>query len=161
MTLFVCRVTLFIPGWDQYRSLIQLRAMLAPDQTSDIVQPLVDDAQQGSGGMTRWGQANRNSGGHGRRLTRRLPGQHVRVRRARLDTVAALRALGAGASISDTRSGGHPVREWLAPWLALGYVPDLPSITLEYATDYFGIAQLAGFLGDTEKRERYLARAAN
>jgi predicted alpha-1,2-mannosidase len=77
------------------------------------------------------------------------------------DTSAALRALDAGASVPGTQSGGHPVREWIEPWLGLGYVPDQPSITLEYATDDFGIAQFAAALGDTEKHERYLRRSAN
>jgi predicted alpha-1,2-mannosidase len=63
--------------------------------------------------------------------------------------------------VPGTLSGGHPVREWIEPWLALGYVPDQPSITLEYATDDFGIAQFAAALGDTEKRDRYLRRSTN
>ena len=48
-----------IPGWDQYRALVQLRAMLDPVHTSDIVQSLVDDAAQGGGAMPRWEQAKR------------------------------------------------------------------------------------------------------
>jgi predicted alpha-1,2-mannosidase len=150
-----------IPGWDQYRSLIQLRAILAPEQTSDIIQSLVDDALQGGGGMPRWEQANRNSAG----MVGDSPGVYVANAYAfgarDFDTSTALRALDAGASIPGTLSGGHPVREWLEPWLALGYVPDQPSITLEYATDDFGIAQFAAALGDTEQRDRYLRRSTN
>jgi putative alpha-1,2-mannosidase len=77
------------------------------------------------------------------------------------DTAAALDALDGGASAPGSQSGGHPVREWLEPWLSLGYVPDQPSISLEYAADDFGIAQLAGFLGQTARRDAYLRRAAN
>jgi predicted alpha-1,2-mannosidase len=149
-----------IPGWDQYRSLIQLRAMLAPEQTSDIIQSLVDDALQGGGGMPRWEQANRNSAG----MVGDSPGVYVANAYAfgarEFDTRAALHALDAGASVPGTRSGGQLVREWLDPWLSLGYVPDQPSISLEYATDDFGIAQLAGFLGDGARRDAYLRRAA-
>jgi predicted alpha-1,2-mannosidase len=150
-----------IPGWDQYRSLIQLRSILAPEQTSDIIQSLVDDALQGGGGMPRWEQANRNSAG----MVGDSPGVYVANAYAfgahEFDTSAALQALDAGASVPGTRSGGHPVREWLEPWLGLGYVPDQPSITLEYATDDFGIAQFAAALGDTEKHDRYLLRSAS
>ena len=63
------------------------------------------------------------------------------------DTSAALQSLDRGASVPGTLSGGHPVREWIEPWLAQGYVPDQPSITLEYATDDFGIAQFAQAAG--------------
>jgi predicted alpha-1,2-mannosidase len=150
-----------IPGWDQYRSLIQLRAMLAPDQTSDIIQSLVDDALQGGGGMPRWEQANRNSAG----MVGDSPGVYVADAYAfgarDFDASAALGALDRGASAPGTPSGGHAVREWLEPWLSLGYVPDQPSISLEYAADDFGIAQLAGALGDDATRQRYLGRAAN
>lgn len=150
-----------IPGWDQYRSLIQLRAMLAPDQTSDIIQSLVDDALQGGGGMPRWEQANRNSAG----MVGDSPGVYVASAYAfgarDFDTSAALQSLDRGASVPGTLSGGHPVREWIEPWLAQGYVPDQPSITLEYATDDFGIAQFAQAVGDTEKHDTYLARSAN
>jgi predicted alpha-1,2-mannosidase len=150
-----------IPGWDEYRSLIQLRSILAPEQTSDIIQSLVDDAVQGGGGMPRWEQANRNSAG----MVGDSPGVYVANAYSfgarDFDTAAALRALDAGASVPGTQSGGHPVREWIEPWLGLGYVPDQPSITLEYATDDFGIAQFAAALGDTEKHDRYLLRSAN
>ena len=150
-----------IPGWDQYRSLIQLRAILAPDQTSDIIQSLVDDALQGGGGMPRWEQANRNSAG----MVGDSPGVYVANAYAfgarAFDATAALEALDRGASEPGAQSGGHVVREWLEPWLSLGYIPDQPSITLEYAADDFGIAQLAGFLGKSAMRDAYLSRAAN
>lgn len=148
-----------IPGWDQYRSLVQLRAILAPDQASDIVQSLVDDAQQGGGGMPRWEQANRNSAG----MVGDSPGAYVASAYAfgarEFATSDALRAIDFGASSPEATSGGHPVREYLEPWLRLGYVPEQPSITLEYAIDDFAIAQFAAALGDTATRDRYLARA--
>jgi predicted alpha-1,2-mannosidase len=150
-----------IPGWDEYRSLVQLRAMLAPDQTSDIIQSLVDDALQGGGGMPRWEQANRNSAG----MVGDSPGVYVANAYAfgarDFDTSAALQSLDRGASMPGTLSGGHPVREWIEPWLAQGYVPDQPSITLEYATDDFGIAQFAQALGDVQTHDTYLARSGN
>ncbi|HEX8968724.1 MAG TPA: GH92 family glycosyl hydrolase, partial [Chloroflexota bacterium] len=149
-----------IPGWDQYRTLIQLRSMLAPDQTSDIVQSLVDDAAQGGGGMPRWEQANRNSAG----MVGDSPGPYVASAYAfgarEFDTQAALAALDFGASVPGATSGGHAVREWLEPWQRLGYVPDQPSISLEYAVDDFAIAQLALALGDRERYAIYAARAA-
>jgi predicted alpha-1,2-mannosidase len=150
-----------IPGWDEYRSLIQLRAMLVPDQASDIIQSMVNDALQGGGGMPRWEQANRNSGG----MVGDSPGPYVANAYAfgarQFDTAAALEALHYGASDPAATSGGHLVREWLEPWMRLGYIPDQPSITLEYAIDDFAIAQFANALGEFDKRDNYLLRASN
>jgi predicted alpha-1,2-mannosidase len=135
--------------------------MLATDQTSDIIQSLVNDALQGGGGMPRWEQANRNSAG----MVGDSPGVYVANAYAfgarSFDTAAALHALDNGASVPGTVSGGHPVREWMEQWIGIGYVPGQPSITLEYATDDFGISQLAGALGDVAKHDLYLQRAAN
>ena len=75
-----------IPGWDQYRTLFPLQSILAPDETGDVAQSLVDDAEQGGGGMPRWQQASRNSAGMCRRLAH---GHHCRslcLRRARTST---------------------------------------------------------------------------
>jgi predicted alpha-1,2-mannosidase len=150
-----------IPGWDEYRSLIQLRAILAPAQTSDIIQSLVDDASQGGGGMPRWEQANRNSAG----MVGDSPGAYVASAYAfgarEFDAQSALAALDFGASVAGAQSGGHRVREFGEPWLSMGYIPEQPSITLEYATDDFAIARLASALGREDVAERYLARAAN
>jgi predicted alpha-1,2-mannosidase len=149
-----------IPGWDEYRSLVPLRAILAPDQMSDIIQSLVDDAQQGGGGMPRWEQANRNSAG----MVGDSPGPYVAGAYAfgarDFSAQAALRALDFGASDPAATSGGHAVREYLEPWLRLGYVPEQPSITLEYAIDDFAIAQFAAALGAADLHDRYAGRAA-
>ena len=53
------------------------------------------------------------------------------------------------------------MREYELPWQQLGYVPDQPSITLEYATDDFALAQLASTLARSDLQQRYAARAAN
>ena len=148
-----------IPGWDQYRSLVQLRSILAPAEMSDILQSLVDDALQGGGGMPRWEQANRNSAG----MVGDSPGAYVASAYAfgarDFSVEDALRALDAGAANFNITSGGHPVREYVEPWLLLGYVPDQPSITLEYAIDDFAIGQLAAALGDLDTYQRYMHRA--
>ena len=148
-----------IPGWDQYRSLVQIRTLLAPAEMSDILQSLVDDALQGGGGMPRWEQANRNSAG----MVGDSPGAYVASAYAfgarDFGVEDALHALDAGASSVGATSGGHPVREYVEPWLLLGYVPDQPSITLEYAIDDFALGQLAAALGDLDTYQRYLNRA--
>jgi predicted alpha-1,2-mannosidase len=150
-----------IAGWDQYRALIQLRSILAPDQASDIVQSLVNDAQQGGGGMPRWEQANRNSAGMVGDSPAVLVANAYAFGARDFDASAALAALDYGASNPSAQSGGHAVREYLDPWLQHGYVPEQPSITLEYASDDFALAQFAQALGRTDLYERYASRAAN
>jgi predicted alpha-1,2-mannosidase len=150
-----------IAGWDQYRALIQLRALLDPSGTSDILQSLVDDATQGGGGMPRWEQANRNSAGMVGDSPAVLIANGYAFGARDFDTPSALAALDLGASDPGATSGGHPVREYLDPWVRLGYVPDQPSISLEYATDDFSIAQFAHALGREDVYDRYAARAAN
>jgi len=52
------------------------------------------------------------------------------------------------------------VREFGDAWLRLGYVPEQPSITLEYATDDFALAQFARSVGRQDLYDRYASRAA-
>src|SRR6185437_9967059 len=48
-------------GWDIYRSWIQLVALLAPKDTSDIVRSLVDSGQQ-CGALPRWAYGDADTG---------------------------------------------------------------------------------------------------
>ncbi|HWE63522.1 MAG TPA: GH92 family glycosyl hydrolase, partial [Chloroflexota bacterium] len=151
------------PGWDMYRSLIGLLALVNPGQTGDMLQSLVEDAAQGGGALPRWQVANDNSDG--------MVGdsQDVVIATAyalgirHFDTRAALQAMDRGASDLTARSGRYAPREGLSDYLRLHYVPaTLPgsaSITLEYATDDFAIAQFAAALGDQPLYARYRQRA--
>ena len=51
--------------WDTYRTQAQLVAMLYPEQSSEMMQSLVDFADQ-SGGYGRWILANIETGDHAR-----------------------------------------------------------------------------------------------
>lgn len=153
------------PGWDMYRSEIDLLALLEPKETSDMLQSLVADAQQGGGGLPRWEVANDNSAG----LVGDSPDVVIAMSYAfgvrNFDTQAAWQAMNAGASLPGTRSGQYPVREGLSDYLQLGYVsaqtPLSASITLEYAIDDFAIAQFSQALGKSDASMTYLQRAHN
>ncbi len=155
------------PGWDMYRSLIDLLALLEPHETSDMIQSLVADAQQGGGGLPRWEVANDNSGGMvGDSLDVLIATSYAFGARD-FDTKAALQAMEAGASYQGTHSGRYKVREGLSDYLNLGYVSTQGSpgasaaITLEYAIDDFAIAQFARMLGKIDAYQTYLERAHN
>lgn len=156
-----------IPGWDQYRSLAPLAAILTPKVSSDIMQSLVNYAQQDAGvranggGLPRWEQVNRNSGGmvgDGDDII--IASAHAFGAR-NFDVKGALAAMVKGASQPGTTSDGAEVREGLQDYLTLGYVPGAVSATLEYCTADFALAQFAEALGDREKHSGYLGRAQN
>ena len=58
-----------IPAWDEHRSHAPLMAIVARQESGDVMQSLVNYARQDAsvrptgGGMPRWQQVNRNSGG--------------------------------------------------------------------------------------------------
>lgn len=151
------------PGWDMYRSLIGLRALLEPRETGDMLQSLVEDAAQGGGGLPRWEVANDNSGGMVGDSQDIVIATSYALGVRGFDARAALRAMLRGASDPSARSGRYPPREGLAEYLARGYVPDTlrgsASITLEYAADDFAIAQFADALGERALAAAYLARS--
>jgi predicted alpha-1,2-mannosidase len=147
-------------AWDNYRSLIPLQAIIAPQEASDIMQALVTMSQQDSGGgLPRWQQANGNSGGMvGDGPLPGIASAYALGVRG-FDTQAALAAMERNASNPATRSGGHAVREGLADYLDRGYVAGAASVTLEYQTADFALGQFAGALGDEARRKLYVDRA--
>src|SRR5581483_10060228 len=153
------------PTWDMYRSLMPLLAILASEAGS-MMQSLVNDAlEDPSGGLPRWEHANTNSGGMaGDGPDAVIAGVYAFGTRD-FDAAAALAAMDKGASQVGTTSAGQLVRPGLADYLQLGYVSTAysgsASLTLEYATDDFSIAQFAKALGDQARYTSYLKRAQN
>ncbi len=156
-----------IPAWDQYRSLAPLVAILTPDESSDILQSLVNYAQQDAsvrphgGGLARWQQVNRNSGGMVGDGDDMIIASAFAFGATQFDTRGALAAMDSGASQPGTTSDGFEVRRGLKDYLALGYVPGEVSVTLEYCQADFALAQFAKALGDRQKYVRYQNRAQN
>ena len=147
-----------ITGWDHSRTLAQLRALLAPGETSDVLQSLVDDAQQGDGHIPRWEQANADS--HG------MNGDGGAMVIAEAYALGA-RDFDATGALAAIDQGMPKIREHLTDYLNLGYVPaDLgdgnsAAVTLEYAAADFAIAQFAQALGDDGKFTTYSQRSHN
>jgi predicted alpha-1,2-mannosidase len=152
-------------GWDNYRSEMPLLATIAPE-ASDMMQSLVNDAQQDpSGGLPRWQHANTNSGGMVGDSQDVVIATAYAFGATSFDAQGALMAMDKGASVLGTRSAGHTVREGLSDYLNLGYVSTSTggsaARTLEYVNDDFAISQFAQALGDTGLHDLYLARAQN
>lgn len=154
-------------AWDNYRTEMPLLAVVVPRQAADMMQSLVNMAEQDravrpdGGGLPRWEQANANSGG--------MEGDDQDIVIASVYALGvhdfeANKALGImerGASVVGTTSGGLPVRRGLSDWLKKGFVPFEGSLNLEYANDDFAISQLALALGEKEGYLTYLKRSEN
>ncbi len=146
-----------IAGWDQYRSLIQLRAVLAPAEASDIAQSLVNDAVQGDGHLPRWEQTNADS--HG------MIGDN--------GSLVIAQAYAFGATAFDTRgalnamlNGQAKIREGLVDYQKLGYVAaehqgNSVSVTEEYSIADFAISTFAQTLGNVSVATLYRQRSNN
>ena len=158
--------------WDIYRSEIQLESLLEPRAVGDMVQSLVDDAEQ-TGWLPKWaivaGDTSQVNGDSADPIIADAYAMGVR----NFDVAAALRAMVKGATQNETGHGLEIERQYLSQYLSQHYVNasslDLTSIdysiggsvTLEYAIDDFAIARLASSLGDHALASTMIRRAAN
>ena len=154
-------------GWDVYRSQVQLLGWLAPKEASDMAQSMVADATAAGGGFPKWPMGNSDdcimAGDSGTLVVANLwafGGKNF-------DTAGALRIMEKSANEPGVRTGGCELRPGLTEYINRGFIPfdllkDAPMAnTLEFAVADSAIAQLAGSLGDSGKRDRYLMRAQN
>ncbi|MEU3242274.1 GH92 family glycosyl hydrolase [Streptomyces sp. NPDC006875] len=147
-------------GWDVYRSQVQLVALLAPAEASDIAQSVLDQGLQ-AGYFDRWTLAN---GGTGVMVGDPLPVIASAVHAfgaTDFDARGLLRAAMAGRE-DDRQRPGHRQYD------TLGYVPagakgvwGPAATTLEYAVSDYALAQLAGRLGDTAAHRTLLTASGN
>ncbi len=156
-----------ISSWDMYRTLFPLLAVIAPNQTSDMAQSLINDAKHDSGGgLPRWNQVNGNSAimsGDGPDILVSWP---YAFGATNIDTASALSAMKHGASDPSATSAGHLAREGDAEYLNVGYVETDTGIhsasqTLEYVSDDLSIAQFARATGNNADYVTYMKRAQN
>jgi predicted alpha-1,2-mannosidase len=133
--------------WDIYRNPIQLQALLMPSRVSDMMQSLVNDAEQ-SGWLPNWEAANDVTYVMGGDSPAAFITSAYAFGARNFDTAAAFKYLWQGATqpgIGPHDGEQHP---FLADYLKYGYVPQdrdgmSASRALEYANDDFVIAQFA------------------
>jgi predicted alpha-1,2-mannosidase len=158
--------------WDIYRSEIELVSLVAPHQAGDMVQSLVNDADQ-DGWLPKWaiadGDESQMNGDSADPIIAAAYAFGVR----NFDVKAALRAMVKGATRNETGHGLEIERQYLSQYLSHHYVNaaslDLTSIdysiggsvTLEYALDDFSIAQMALAEGDNSLYRSMMSRAHN
>jgi len=152
-------------GWDIYRSQIPLVALLFPEEAGDMMQSLVNAAEQG-GGLPLWPVANDESGAMvGDPSTAGIASAYALGAR-RFDARAALRAMVRNATDPEARSRSYPARSALADYVKLGYIPmeqkglrGSPSVALEYETADFALAQFARGQGDLRTHREMMRRS--
>jgi predicted alpha-1,2-mannosidase len=137
--------------WDTYRGQVQLLALLAPQQASDIVRSLLADGQQ-LGRLPRWPVAAAETGLMIGDPSDLVIADAYAFGAHGFDAALALRAMVAGAASPRERPG-------LAAYLKLGYIPGAAATTLEYSTADFAISQLAAALGDAPNAQAALTRS--
>jgi predicted alpha-1,2-mannosidase len=162
-------------GWDIYRSEIPLLAAVAPEQTGQMVQSLVHDAEQG-GWLPKWPVAGAYTGMMGGDSADAIIAEAYAFGVRNFDVKAALAAMVKGATqvqtSGDLGQGYYTERPGLDSYLGKGYVtndgsadgsavPDGASLTLEYATDDAAIAAFAKAVGAGDTYRTFLRRSQN
>ncbi|HTR81088.1 MAG TPA: GH92 family glycosyl hydrolase [Bacteroidota bacterium] len=156
-------------GWDIYRSECQFLAMIAPNESGDMAQSLLNDYRQG-GTFPRWGVPNEDSGVMmGDPAAPIIAGFYAfGAKNFDLhDVLSGLVKAATDSSVYAPRTRTHE-RDALEDYLTLGYVPEHQqggygnvSMTLEYASADFALAQFAESLGDTHDYELLMNHAQN
>jgi predicted alpha-1,2-mannosidase len=150
--------------WDIYRSEIPLLAVLAPQQTSDMMESLVRDAGQ-AGWLPRWPQANGDTGVMVGDPADPAIANAYRFGARNFNARSALRFMVRGATVSGAGLHGDRERPGLSGYLRNGYVAarryGSAAMTLEYASDDYSIAQLARELGRRMLSHTFLRRSEN
>ncbi|KPI21132.1 alpha-1,2-mannosidase [Actinobacteria bacterium OK074] len=148
-------------GWDVYRSEVQLLALLAPKEAGDIAQSMYDQAHQAGDVWDRWSVNNDFNGVMNGDPYHSILASMYAFGATGFDAKDALTSMVKGATRVQPSGARYVERYGLADYEKLGYLPGDPSTTLEYTSADFGIAQLAGRLGDASTRAEFMGRAQN
>ncbi|WP_324192802.1 GH92 family glycosyl hydrolase [Nocardia transvalensis] len=145
-------------GWDVYRSEVQLLALLAPKETSDIARSMVIFAREG-GAWDRWTVANDYTGVMNGDPYHIIVASVYAFGATDFDADEALSLMVEGATMPGRNRQNYEERPGLADYLRLGYVPDRAADTLEYTSADFAIAQFAARLEVPSTCDAFLKRA--
>ncbi len=156
---------------DIYRSEVPLLAVLLPGPTSQMVQSLLNDANQTSGGfLPKWVIANNDASQWDGDSVDPLIADAYAYGARGFDLERALKVMIHGATVPEA---GFAERPNLTEYLSQGWVPALTyditsypytdggSETLEYSIDDFSISRLARAAGDRAEAAVFAKRGQN
>lgn len=146
-------------AWDTYRTQCQLLAMLYPDESSDMMQSLVDFAEQ-SGGYGRWILANIETGVMHGDPTPIIISNSYAFGARNFDIAKAYEYMRKGALVPGTYSQNVEVRPELNTYIEKGI--ENASLCLEYTSADYAIGQFAlQAMKNEEDAALFMARAKN
>ena len=108
-------------GWDVYRSLISLRAVLDPAETSDMMQSLVNDAAH-CGALPRWVLNHHETGVMAGPSGIQMVAQGYAFGARAFDAQAALAAMQRMQNLPGTAGSGHLSEAGRGSYLQYGYI---------------------------------------
>jgi predicted alpha-1,2-mannosidase len=151
--------------WDIYRNTVQFQALLDSARSSDMMQSLVNDAQQ-SGWYPRWPAANDVTYVMGGDSPTAVIASAYAFGAHNFDTGAAIDSMVKAGTQPGMGPHHNSERPFLSEYLKLGYSPNdkdeiSASRTLEYSNDDFAIAQFAKGLGNTAAYKSFLKQSQN
>jgi len=152
--------------WDTYRNLVQFHSLLFPEQTSQMMQSLVRDAEQ-SGWLPRWPVANDVSYVMGGDSSAILLSSGYAFGANAFDHASAAKFMLKGATQPGTGLHGGSQRPGLAEYLSKGYIPagdnneSGASVTVEYASADFAISTFLEAQGDKDNAAKLLRSSQN
>jgi predicted alpha-1,2-mannosidase len=145
--------------WDTYRAQGQLVAMLYPEESSDMMQSLVDFADQ-SGGYGRWILANIETGIMQGDPTPILIANSYVFGATNFDVQQAYNHMKHAATIPLLRSQDQEIRPHLTEYLRDGHT--FASMMLEYTSADFAIGQFAlQAINNKEDGDYFIKRSQN
>ena len=151
--------------WDIYRNTVQWQALFEPERASDMMQSLVNDAEQ-SGWLPRWPAANDVTYVMGGDSPDAVLSSSFAFGARNFDTKRALEFMVKGGTQPGMGPHHDSERPFLADYLKAGYSPVdkdhiAASRTLEYASDDFAIAQFAKEIGRADVYQQFLKQSEN
>jgi predicted alpha-1,2-mannosidase len=152
--------------WDTYRNTVQLQSLFDPARESDMMQSLVNDAVQ-SGWYPRWPVANDVTYVMDDDAPAILISEAYAFGARNFDLETAFKHMVKAGTEPGLGPRGGAERGFMADYLKLGYVPvdkfkdAAASLTLEYASADFAIAQFARNLKHDAEYTRFMKQSEN
>ncbi|MCL4448632.1 MAG: GH92 family glycosyl hydrolase [Actinobacteria bacterium] len=174
-------------GWDIYRDELPLLALIVPNEASDMMHSLVEDATQG-GWLPKWPSLNSYTGAMGGDSASPIIADAYAFGARDFPLNTALSFMLKGATVSTPSFPGLPAiptgmfsaprvpyieRPGLSYYQKQGWIPNFPqgyrgyliddsaSVTLEYAIDDASLAFFAKDLGSIGVYKNFITRAQN
>ena len=141
-------------GWDIYHNEASLAALVAPAETGDMATSLKQAFDQ-AGAIPQWGFMNSFNGVMIGDSAPAIVAEYHAFGARSVDDQALLADLVKQATVNNR------VRRSVTDWNKFGYVPNDPSLTIEWAQEDFALSRLALALGDTADANFLLRRSNN